>query len=175
MEKNNIQIYISKVKKAQNEIDSILEKNDYSIRPKIITLKSLLKSISGLPIDIQDYFNESIKCLEMDLNRASMIMAWAGFFHVFSQRMCLENEDEIRKKRDKWKFSNHQELKENFSESAIIDVSKEIQFINKSDLRIYQGYLSQRNKCAHPTLYVPTKNYAIGYVNELIELTNKYL
>jgi hypothetical protein len=38
-----------------------------------------------------------------------------------------------------------------------------------------QGQLSTRNQCAHPTLYKPSLNSAIGYVDEMIRQTIEYL
>lgn len=67
------------------------------------------------------------------------------------------------------------ELRELIAESQFLIVAKELKFTNKARLRIPDGKLSQRNQCAHPTLYRPSMNAAIGYVDQMIRQTLSYL
>lgn len=126
-------------------------------------------------MDVQDYFSESITCLEQDLLRAAIVMSWAGHFHMYSEILFLNHEHDIRTIRPKWKFGDVNELKEGYPEAQLIDVAKEVKFTSKAKLRILQGQLSIRNQCAHPTLYRPSLNSAIGYVDEIISQTISYL
>lgn len=142
---------------------------------RIVLLEDLAKELSGAPVDVQDYFRESIECVERRLYRAGIVMAWAGYFNVFSQRLFFNHELEIRKARQKWSFKDLADLKEQASESQLLDVAKDVKFIGKAVLRVRQGQLSQRNQCAHPTLYRPNMNVAIGYVDEMIKETLNYV
>ena len=102
-------------------------------------------------------------------------MAWAGHFHVFSQTLYQTKEQEIRKARPKWSFKDLADLKDTVAEAQILDVGKAVGFINNAQLRVRQGQLSVRNQCAHPTLYRPSLNSAIGYVDELLRQTIEHL
>ncbi len=102
------------------------------------------------------------------------MFVWSGFSELFLTSLYASHESDIRVKRSKWKFKDLTELKESAAESQLLDVAKEVGFINKANLRIFQGNLATRNQCAHPTLYSPSLNFAIGYVNELINLSKKY-
>lgn len=171
---NDYILTINKVKYAEKEAHRILSKHNQLYKSRVISLDDLSRQLDVLPIDVKDYFSEATKCLENGFSRASIIMAWAGFFYVFSSRLYELKENSIREKRVKWKFETFEEFRENNSEAQIIDVAKEVRFINKADLKVYQGYLSIRNKCAHPTLYQPKLNLAIGYIDELLTLTIGY-
>jgi hypothetical protein len=160
---------------AYKEANKILSYYSNSYKSRVIDLKELSSQLKELPIDIRSYFNEAISCLESDHKRASLIMAWAGFFYIFSRSLYNKHELDIHSNRQKWKFNSFEEFRENNSESQILDVAKEVKFINKADLRVYQGHLSTRNKCAHPTLYQPNLNFSIGYVNEMMALTIGYI
>ncbi len=114
-------------------------------------------------------------CIEHELYRLAIVTAWTGYFHTFSETLFSRHEKDIRVARDKWEFRDLAELKENHPESQLLDVAKEVRFINKSNLKVLQGQLSQRNQCAHPTAYRPTMNIAIGYIEELIQRTRSYI
>ncbi len=162
--------WLQRARLATEEAHEILSKFEQT-RSRIVHLDDLLRKLKTLPVDILSYFQESVECLEYDLRRAAIVMAWAGYFHVFSENLYTTHESDIRKMRPKWKFSDFDELKESRSESAIIDVAKEVKYIKKAFHRILQGHLSTRNQCAHPSTYRPTRNYAIGYVDEVINNT----
>lgn len=105
------------------------------------------------------------------LFRSGIVLAWAGYFHVFSETLFLKHEAEIRTARPKWVFKDLAELKEVVAESQFLVVAKDVKFIGKAQLRILAGQLSERNQCAHPTLYRPSMNAAIGYVDDMIRQT----
>jgi hypothetical protein len=138
---------------------------------RVVLLEDLAKSLSGAPVDVQDYFSEAVRCIENELYRSSVVMAWAGFFHLFTEALYAKHEADIRLKRPNWKFADLVELKEENSESQLLIVAKDVKFISNSKRRIYDGQLSTRNQCAHPTLYRPSLNEAIGFTDNMIRQT----
>jgi len=142
---------------------------------RIIILDKLLESLSSLPYDVQDYFVEAAKCLENDLLRAAIVLSWSGFFYTASSNLFSKHEQEIRTVRPKWSFTNFDEFRENNTESSIIDLMKELKVVNKPTWRVYQGQLSHRNQCAHPTLYKPSFNSCLGFVDDMLRQTLLYL
>ncbi|CAJ0871507.1 hypothetical protein AMST5_02329 [freshwater sediment metagenome] len=159
---------------ARREAHRALAKHE-SAASRVVLLEDLTKSLSGTPVDVQDYFSEAISCLESELYRSGIVLAWAGHFHVFSEACFQKYEAEIRAARPKWTFKDLAELKEVVSESQFLAVAKDVKFTTKAQLRILDGQLSQRNQCAHPTLYRPSMNAAIGYVDAMIRQTMSYL
>lgn len=142
---------------------------------RVITIRDLLVKLDSVSIDIASYFKEAVGCLEQNFLRAAIVFAWAGFFRVFAEYVYANKEGDLRKIRHKWSFKDVQELLETQSESQIIDVAKELKVVSRGDTRIFQGRLAQRNKCAHPSLYQPSQNEAIGYVDQVISDALKYV
>lgn len=169
-----IQSWLRKTKKLEQEAHNIFSKYESS-SSRVILLRDLLKKLDSLPIDVKDYFTEAVECLERGYLRAATVMSWAGFFQVFTEKMFSLKEADIKAARNKWKFKDLTELKENYAESQILDVAKEVKFINKGLLRVLQGHLATRNQCAHPTLYKPSLNACVGFVDEMINKTIAYL
>ncbi|CUU42987.1 hypothetical protein BVIRIDIS_20040 [Blastochloris viridis] len=133
------------------------------------------KRLSGTPVDVQDYFAEAISCLEGELYRSGIVLAWAGHFHVLTEVCYAKHEADLRTARPKWAFKDLAELKEQVAEANFLIAAKDVKFVSKPQLRILDGQLSLRNQCAHPTLYRPSMNAAIGYVDTMIRQTLTYL
>lgn len=163
-----------RIEQAEKEAHEILSTHEAS-KSRIIFLEGLLREIRSMPVDVETYFQESIKCLEVGCIRAGMVLAWSGLFEILAERLYSDKEAEIRSVRPKWKFKDLAELKEQFPESQILDVGKEVGVVKKAHLKVLQGHLATRNQCAHPTVYLPSLNVGIGYVDELIAFTKLYI
>ncbi len=166
--------WASRARKATHEAHAILSIHESS-PSRVVLLEELVKKLSGTPIDVQEYFKESIKCLESGLFRAAVVFSWAGHFDVYSEYLYRTHEADIRLIRKNWGFKDVVELREKYAESQILDVGKDVNFINKAKLRILQGQLSQRNSCAHPTMYKPSMNATIGYVDQMVSQSLSYM
>jgi len=165
---------VSNARRAEADAHRILAVHEAS-PSRVVLLEELPKQLSGLPVDVESYFMESIRCLELGCVRAGVVTAWCGFFEIFAVAMYRLHEADIRSKRPRWRFSDLTELKESVAEAQILDVSKEVAFIKKARLRVLQGHLATRNQCAHPTLYQPSLNQGIGYVDEVIGFAREYV
>lgn len=166
--------WLARARSAQRAAHTVLATHEQSAS-RVILLEDLLKKLVVAPVDVQDYFREAATCLEQGLHRSGVVLAWAGHFHVFSETLLLKHEGEIRSARPKWIFKDLTELKEQVAEAQLLDVGKDVKFIGKATLRVLQGQLSVRNQCAHPTLYRPSMNSAIGYVDEMVHQTLGYI
>ncbi len=166
--------WAARASKARRAAHQALAKHE-SAASRVILLEDLTKSLSGTPVDVQDYFSEATACLEGELYRSGIVLAWAGHFHVFLEVCYQKHEADIRAARPKWAFKDLSELRESVAESHFLIVAKDVKFTTKAQLRILDGQLSQRNQCAHPTLYRPSMNAAIGYVDNMIRQTLSYL
>lgn len=83
MDKNNIRLYVdwkNRANRAKKAAHNVLRRYEGGIQSRVIELRKLMNKLDELPVDIKSYFLESVKCLEWDLRRAAIVMAWAGFF-----------------------------------------------------------------------------------------------
>ena len=172
---NTVEEWQRRAVNARNEAHRLLAKHANATNSRVILLEDLLQQLNPLPIDVQDYFREAATCLQHELTRAAIVLSWSGFFHTVSSVLYQKHEALLRTQRPKWGFASIEELRETQSESAILEAAKAVSLINKNDLKQMQGQLSRRNQCAHPTLYRPSMNVALAFVDEMIEQTIKFL
>lgn len=170
----HLEAIVSRVQRARAAAHGALGVHE-SAASRVILLENVVKRLSGSPVDVQDYFREAVTCLENGLYRAAIVMSWAGYFHVFSETLYQQREGEIRTARGKWTFKDLSDLKEGQAESQIIDAARDIKFINRATARVLQGQLAQRNQCAHPTLYRPSMNGSVGYVDQMVRQALEYV
>ena len=171
---DSLKAWVARAQSAENAAHKILASHECA-PSRVILLEEMPKQLTGLPVDVSEYFRESIRCLGLGCVRAGVVTAWCGFFELFLVSLYRKHESDIRSKRPKWSFLDLAELKESTAESQLLDVAKEVKFIGKARLRVLQGHLSTRNQCAHPTIYQPSLNQGIGYVDELIGYMKEYI
>jgi hypothetical protein len=172
---SSVEDWHNRASTAQAAVDQLLARHDGAVRARARELRDLIRDLNKLPIDIQTYFQEAVQCLEHGLTRAAVVLSWAGFFYTASQYFFSNHESSIRAKYDKWSFNNFEDLLESRREAELIEAMSQLKMLNKADRRHYDGQLAQRNKCAHPTLYKPSQNAAIGYVDEMIQQTIRFI
>lgn len=167
--RDDLSEWVSRANNAQSAANKMLADLGY-LQGRVAGLNDIVSKLDCAPADVQEYFLEAVLCLRNDLTRAAIVFSWAGHFSLFCERLYAEKENAIRVARPKWDFSNKEELMEN-PEAQIIEVAKhaDVKFIKKSKARMLDGWLSQRNLCAHPTVYKPDGNTAIGYVSSMVD------
>lgn len=158
---------------AERASHEILMRHGWS-RSRVTTVKDLSRHLDSLPIDINSYFREAIGCLEYDFRRAAIVLAWAGFFGVFSEHLFNHHLQELISARKNWDLKSLEDLKERV-ESQVLEAGKVISVVSKAEERILQGLLAKRNQCAHPSLFVPSVNDTIGYLDQTISYAIRFI
>ena len=171
---DHVKTWQLRARKFEIESHKLLVKYETSAS-RVVELNALIKSLSGLPVDVEGYFREAADCLQYGNLRAAIVMSWAGFFSVFIDSFYIAKSGEIKAKYNSWDTSNAEGLKESAAESNLLIAARTLKFAKKGEIRIYDGQLSLRNQCAHPTLYSPTPNAAIGFVDQMVSQTRLYL
>lgn len=165
--------WLLRTSRAARAAHTVLASHEASAS-RVIFVEQLLKHLSGLPVDVQDYFKEAVRCLEVGATRAAVVLSWAGLFHTVAERLVMDYGPAFRSAYPKWPTQDLVELKDQVPESQILDAAKVVGLLKRQRHRILQGHLATRNQCAHPTLYSPSINVAIGYVEELIRMTTEF-
>jgi hypothetical protein len=170
----DFEIWRYRAERAQSEVDEVLSTLG-GATARIKSLGLARARLIGAPVDVQEYFDEAIVCLQHQLTRSAIVVSWAGFFSVFCESIMSKSETDLRELRKNWDFKDSLDLKEKYPEAQIIDAAKEIGLVSNSKRRMLDGWLAQRNQCAHPTVYRPTINVGIGYVGSMIDETLHFL
>lgn len=146
-----------------HEILSSLE----SSKSRKITLDKSYGILDGLSIRQDEIFRQSLRCVENDLFRAAHVLAWAATIDCFHTLIASDNFIKLLSARPNWTFNSIEELSERYTEFALIEAMEVIGILGKSDKKAFQGMLSKRNECAHPSSYFPSFNETLGYISEI--------
>ena len=171
---DEIEIWLKRVGSASKEVDRIL--SDYGRpSPRLNYLQELQEELVKAPVDVQLYFLESISCLKVGVIRPAIVSTWSGFISIFCEKFLVEKGDIISQKYNAWSTESSSHLLDSAIEHQILDVAEKINFISKSDKKRYIGWHSQRNECAHPSIFRPSLNIGIGFVESMILESKKFL
>ncbi|MGH8195607.1 MAG: hypothetical protein ACREQ8_14585 [Woeseiaceae bacterium] len=171
---DHVKTWQQRARKFEVESHKLLAKYETSAS-RVVELNALIKSLSGLPVDVEGYFREAADCLQYGNLRAAIVMSWAGFFSVFMDSFYKTKNADIKAKYGSWDTASVEGLKESAAEGTLLVAARTLKFAKAGQIRIYDGQLSLRNQCAHPTLYSPTPNAAIGFVDQMVSQTRLYL
>lgn len=175
MTTDEIQEWVQRTDAARRDAHRILAQHESSHTSRAVLLSDLLVRLETLPPDVHDYFREAVSCLEYGFRRAGMVMAWAGFSHVIIYKMVSDHGPSLKALYAKWPTDDVAELKSAIPEKQLLDAGKKTGVFKESERREYDGWLSTRNKCAHPTLYQPPPNESLGYVDRILREVTLYI
>jgi hypothetical protein len=160
--------YVIRLQYFQQDAHKILSIHESAIKSRAIILEDTIEKLSNLSLKQDELFRESIRCIENELFRASVVLAWSGFIDYIFEKISVEGFHKIKGSRSNWKYDSSEKMIENQSDYSIIEALKEAKLITKDDMKAFQGYLNTRNNCAHPSDYFPDKNETIGYLSGLL-------
>jgi hypothetical protein len=135
---------------------------------RLVVLEDTYRNLTALSLRQDDLFRQALRCIENELYRAAHVMAWAAFMDFIEEKLASDGLSKLRVLRPAWKASSIEELRENVVECQLIDASRDLALLGKTEAKALQGLLSKRNECAHPSDYFPGLNEALGYVTEVL-------
>jgi hypothetical protein len=153
------------------------KKFDSNPEPEKRDISNELKELVADVSDGQesDFLDETMKCLEVNANRAAIVMAWNLAYHrvrlwILAQHLTAFNKELTSRFRSKTKtydpVSRHDEFPD--SEWFVLDVCRAAGFLDRHRFGILEGALKKRNRYAHPSPAKATGPEATGYVAELL-------
>ena len=138
-------------------------------KSRIVLLEQSYSMLKGLSLKQDELFRQSLRCAENALFRASHVMAWSAFMDFFQERLATKKFAKLKKARPVWKLGSVEDLRELYSEFAIIEASRDAGLCSKTEMKALHGLLSKRNECAHPSSFYPGLNETLGYISELFQ------
>jgi hypothetical protein len=105
----------------------------------------------------------------MEVFRAAHVLAWAAMADYLQDYTAADGFVALRAARPNWSFSTTDELREKYTEHALVEAMYVANQITKGEMKACQGLLHRRNECAHPSNYFPDLNESLGYVSEIIK------
>lgn len=102
-------------------------------------------------------------------------MAWAGFIYMVAEHLIVHYQAVLTSHYPKWKTGSTTDFLEDVKEFQILESGRTVGLYTNQRLNIYKGWLSQRNQAAHPTLYQPSRNVALGFLDAVVSEIKRYV
>lgn len=153
------------LRKEAHDILAVLE----SSASRLVLLERSYSQLGILSIRQDDLLRQALRCVENELFRAAHVMAWAAFMDFLEEKIAGDKLVRLRSARPTWKANSVEELRENVVEFQLIEASRDLGLIGKTEMKALHGLLNKRNECAHPSNYFPGLNEALGYVSEILQ------
>jgi len=163
---NQIQTILAQVQTFRQEAHSILGVHETS-KSRVVLLEETYGKLTGLSLKQDELFRQALRCVENSLFRAAHVMAWSGFVDFLQEELASDGFKKLRAARPKWQFQSLEDLREQYTEYAFIEASRDTGLCTKGEMKALMGLLSKRNECAHPSSYFPGLNEVLGYISEL--------
>jgi len=136
---------------------------------RIVSVDETRRRLDVLSLQQDELFHQALACTERGIFRAAHVMAWAGFMDFLEQKLASDGLVKVKSKRTEWsKYGTIEEIRENVPEFQLIEASRDVGLLSKSEAKILLGLLSKRNECAHPSGHEPGLNESLGYISDLL-------
>jgi hypothetical protein len=159
---------------AERAAHKILEGHE-AAASRVVFLQDSFRNVHGLPVDVAAYYEEALRALGIGCYRAAMVLAWAGFIHPLTAAMVQRHGPLLTSHYPKWKTGSVAALLDSAPEAQILEAGKKVGLFSNQKLNLYRGWLTSRNQCAHPTLYLPSRNVALGFVDGIVSEVVLYI
>jgi hypothetical protein len=158
-----------RVASFESEAHRILGVSETAVRSRVVLLGPTYDSIGTLSLKQDDMLRQALRCIEVEVYRAAHVLAWAALADYLQEFTAKDGFAALRAARAKWNFKALEELREQYTEHALIEAMFTAKQITKGEMKAFLGLLHKRNECAHPSNYFPDLNDSLGYVSEIIK------
>ncbi len=158
---------LSKARAFEREAHVILSYHETS-PSRVVLLDETYKELGQLSLQQDELFRQALHCLEGQLFRAAIVMAWAGFMDYLEEKIISDNFNKLRKVRPSWPTKTIEDLREHIPEYQVVEVCKDMALCSKNETKALLGLLNKRNECAHPSNYSPDLNESLGFISEVL-------
>lgn len=160
--------YLLRIKAFTAEAHTVFSRHEASEQSRAHTLSISYDKLKAFSAEQDDMLKQALRCAEHKLYRAGHVMAWSAAVDYLERFAAADSFHAVNSAMPNWSIRDLDDLKERFSEYAIIDALKKAKLISKNEMKAFQGLLSKRNECAHPTGYYPDLNQTLGYISEIL-------
>lgn len=123
--------------------------------------------------DVVSFVEEAIRCLELKLLRAAVVLAWVGAVailqqHIISKKLTEFNSESVRRFPKWWTAARTTDDLGRMKETDFLEVLLSIKVIGKNVKKKLAECLDLRNGCGHPTSLKLGEYMVAAHVEALI-------
>lgn len=165
-DERTVRDFLARIADLETDAKIILATHEAAVS-RVITLEASYAKLDDLSLAQDEMFRESLRAVQNELYRAAHVLAWAGFIDFLHNLLVDKHLTALRTARPNWTITVAEDLRE-YSDFQVIEAGKAASVYKNTMMRTLQGFLGQRNECAHPSDYFPDLNSTLGYVSELV-------
>ena len=147
-----------------------LPAKDIEIENDVSAIEKLLAKICEQ--DVKDYLSESVKCLQVNALRASVVFLWSGAIKKIRDDVfacgALNVTTAINKYDPKAKRIAKADDLVLVKESTLLLASQDLGLFDKNQRTVLESCLDLRNKCGHPGKYKVGPKKVSAFIEDVI-------
>ncbi len=141
---------------------------------RVNTASQTRKRLATLSLLQDELFSQAIDAIEHNLQRAAIVLAWAGFVDFLEQKLDSDGLAKVKGANPAWaRYRTIEDLRENVTEYALVEAARKVGLVTKTQMKAIHGLLAKRNECAHPSSHTPDFNEALGYISDVLSRIEK--
>ena len=149
-----------------------LPKSDVDVEHDIGTLQATVSKIQNT--DIRIYLEEGLKCLQVGALRACVVFIWVAAIRIIQEKLIgsyLTTVNSAIKKHDP-KARDIRRLDDfaYIKDSLTLLAAKELGVIDKGQKDTLEEALGLRNRCGHPSKYIPGVKKVSAFIEDLVSI-----
>ena len=154
-----------------------LPKSDIEVEHDIGTLQAAVSKIQNT--DIRNYLEEGLKCLQVGALRACVVFVWAAAVRIIQEKLIGSYQTTVNsaikkhdpKARDIRRLDDFAYIKD----SVILLAARELGVVDKSQKDTLEEALGLRNRCGHPSKYIPGVKKVSAFIEDLVSIVFRKL
>lgn len=139
-------------------------------------LQSLIEARAAAPSEYAEYLHEAVAAYEAGLYRAAILMVWAATVeHLYGVVRSHKGGMKAIQRANSARYGaakNYREIKKvddflYLSESQFLQLGEDAGIFNRNARQVLIERLNLRNRCGHPTGYVPGREETVVFIESL--------
>ncbi len=136
------------------------------------SLEQIIENITDL--QIKDYLNESLKCLQIGALRACVVFLWSGAIRIIQNKLLLYKQidlnNAIKKHDPKARKVKTIDQFAYIKDKTVLLASLELGLFDKNEKGTLEEALDLRNRCGHPGKYKPGVKKVSSFIEDLVSI-----
>jgi hypothetical protein len=147
-----------------------LPASEPEIEHDVATLRTLAAKVSDSVV--RDYILEAIKCLSVGAIRAAIVFLWTGAIRTLQEESLAKHaatlNAAITKHDPKARSVNKLEDFAYIRDATALLALQELGILDKGEKTTLEEGLDLRNRCGHPTKYIPGIKKASSFIEDIV-------
>jgi len=147
-----------------------LPAKDIEIENDVSSIEGLIAKIGG--VDVKDYLSESVKCLQVNALRASVVFLWSGAVKKIRDDAfacgALNVTTAVQKHDPKAKPITKADDLVLVKEATLLLASQDLGLFDKNQRSVLESCLDLRNRCGHPGKYKVGPKKVSAFIEDVI-------